>query len=86
MKTATATEIKTKFGQYLDYAQKEPVTIEKSGRDVAVMISMEEYQRFQQLEEMALTIKVREAIAGGFAGVEETKKFLTEMEQLHGGA
>lgn len=45
MSTITATEAKKKFGEVLDMAQSEPVHVQKNGRDVAVVLSSEEYQR-----------------------------------------
>jgi len=44
MTRISASEAKTHFGALMDKAQKEPVTIEKQGRPVAVVISFEEYQ------------------------------------------
>lgn len=44
MTTISASEAKTHFGALMDKAQKEPVTIEKQGRPVAVVISFEDYQ------------------------------------------
>jgi prevent-host-death family protein len=43
MKTMASTDAKTNFGALLDAAQREPVTIEKKGRAVAVMLSKEQY-------------------------------------------
>jgi prevent-host-death family protein len=43
MSEITATDAKNKFGQMLEMAQKEPVRIQKNGRDVAVLISPEQY-------------------------------------------
>lgn len=45
MKSLTASEAKNRFGMLLDWARREPVIIEKQGRQVAVMMSLEEYQR-----------------------------------------
>jgi prevent-host-death family protein len=42
----SATELKTRLGRYLEIAAKEPVFIEKNGRNTAVIISAEEYQKF----------------------------------------
>ncbi len=47
MKT-TATELNKHPGRYINHAIKEPVTIERSGRPVAVMVS---YERYIQLED-----------------------------------
>jgi len=47
MKTFTALEAKTRFGQVIDAAQREPVTVTKQGRPSVVILSAEEYQRRQ---------------------------------------
>ena len=46
----TSTEAKTHFGALLDMAQRNPVTIEKKGRPVAVILSDSEYKAYQQLK------------------------------------
>lgn len=43
MAAITATEAKNKFGQVLEMAQAEPVRIQKNGRDVAIVLSPEQY-------------------------------------------
>ena len=48
MTTVKATDASNRFGQLLDTARLEPVTIEKQGRAVAVMLSVEEYRRMQE--------------------------------------
>ena len=45
-----AAEAKTKFGLLLDTVQREPVTISKKGRPVAVVVSIEEYERHEALK------------------------------------
>jgi prevent-host-death family protein len=54
MVSMPSTEAKTHFGALLDMAQRNPVTIEKKGRPVAVMISESEYAAYQQLKLQAL--------------------------------
>lgn len=43
MAVITATDAKNKFGQMLEMAQAEPVRVQKNGRDVAVVLSPEDY-------------------------------------------
>ena len=43
MKFINATEAKNQFGKLIDDAQSEPIAIQKNGRDIAVVISMAEY-------------------------------------------
>ena len=45
MKRMSAKDAKNGFGRLLDTARAEPVTIEKHGRPVVVVISTEEYER-----------------------------------------
>ncbi|MBT3052888.1 MAG: type II toxin-antitoxin system Phd/YefM family antitoxin [Candidatus Thiodiazotropha sp. (ex Codakia orbicularis)] len=45
MKSMSAREAKNGFGKLLDTARAEPVTIEKHGRAVVVVLSTEEYER-----------------------------------------
>jgi prevent-host-death family protein len=48
MPAMTATEAKNRFGQALEMAQAGPVHIQKNGRDVAVLLSAEEYRRLEE--------------------------------------
>lgn len=50
MADISATDAKNRFGQVLEMARTEPVHVQKNGRDVAVVISPEEYRRFRQAE------------------------------------
>lgn len=71
MKTATATEVKTRFGEYMDIARREPIMIEKSGRPAVVMLSAEEYRLFQALEDRYWGERAKKAEKGKFVGHEE---------------
>jgi prevent-host-death family protein len=45
MKTMSARDAKNGFGLLIDTARAEPVLIEKHGRGVVVVVSVEEYER-----------------------------------------
>ncbi len=45
MKILTATDAKNRFGELIDMAQAEPVRVQRQGRDVAVVLSPEEFRR-----------------------------------------
>lgn len=45
MKSMSAKDAKNGFGRLIDTARAEPVTIEKHGRAVVVVLSTEEYER-----------------------------------------
>lgn len=46
-----ATELKTRLGRYLDLSIKEPVFIEKSGRQHSVLISTDLYEKLVAFED-----------------------------------
>jgi prevent-host-death family protein len=48
MKTVTATDAKQRLAALLDAAQREPVMIRRQNRDVAVIVSADEYQRIRR--------------------------------------
>jgi antitoxin Phd len=47
MKSVSATEAKQRFAALIDAAQREPVMIRRQNRDVAVILSAEEYERIR---------------------------------------
>lgn len=47
MKTISAKDAKNGFGRLIDTARAEPVTVEKHGRGVVVVMSVEEYERLK---------------------------------------
>lgn len=54
MATVSATKAKQNFAALLDQAQREPVRIQRHERDVAVILSAEEYERLQQFRVQTL--------------------------------
>ena len=44
MQTFTANEAKTRFGEFLDRAQREPVRVMRHERTVGVMVSAQDYE------------------------------------------
>ena len=61
MKTLASTEAKSDFGALLDFVQLGPVTIEKQGQPVAVVIS---YEAYQQREALKLESLQNDLLAG----------------------
>jgi prevent-host-death family protein len=55
MKTMSAREAKNAFGLMIDTARAEPVLIEKHGRGVVMVISVEEYERLHGVTNRAGT-------------------------------
>ncbi len=84
MKTLAAKEAKNRFGQLLDAAQAEPVTIEKKGRAVAVMLSHEEYERLRAFENAYWAARADQAAKEGFLGAEESEALLRDLLRAEG--
>jgi prevent-host-death family protein len=62
MKTMNATQARTRFGALLMAAATEPVFVRKNGREVAVVVSPEEYDRMRMakaIQNVTGTGKVR---------------------------
>ena len=78
---ATATEVKNRFGEYLEKARHAPVTVEKTGRKYVVMVSHEEYERLQALEDQQWAMAAEEAQKSGYIGTEEAMKLLTRFAE-----
>jgi len=79
MTTTTATELKNRLGAYLDTALTEPVFVQKSGRDVAVLMSRQHYTYLQALEEELWALRARLAEQSGYLGGEQTQQALHAM-------
>jgi antitoxin Phd len=48
MKTIAATVARNCFGKLIDMAQSEPVRVQRQGRDVAVVLSPDEFRRLSE--------------------------------------
>jgi len=60
MKAIAAKEAKNNFGEMMDTVQREPVTIEKHGRPVAVIMSARDYEQIK-LERLRAKLAIGEA-------------------------
>ena len=69
MKVMAAGKAKNGFGLLIDTARAEPVTIEKHGRPVAVVLSVEEFERLK-------------AQANSASGSADTKTATVEEERI----
>ena len=86
MKKITSTKAKSNFGELIDTAQREPVTIVKQGRPVAVVVSIEDYKASELLKIEALNrdlqIGIDELDAGKGIDAEEVfKELISDLEK-----
>jgi prevent-host-death family protein len=78
MKTIPATEAKNRLGAILDAAQREPIVIRRQDRDVAVLLSMADYERLRSANVAAL-LELRDEVAAEAAAAGLTEERLAEL-------
>jgi prevent-host-death family protein len=78
MKTVAATEAKNRLGAILDDAQREPVVIRRQDRDIAVVLSMADYERLRAGNIQAF-LDLRKAVAAEAAAKGLTRKRLAKL-------
>lgn len=78
MKTVAATEAKNRLGAILDDAQREPVIIRRQDRDIAVVLSMAEYERLRAGNIQAF-LQLRNQVAAEAAANGLTEERLDEL-------
>ena len=75
--TVSARDAKNRFGELLDAARRAPVRISKNGRQVAVMLSIEEFERFEEAEDALWLERAETAHKNAdYLGTKNTKAFL----------
>lgn len=61
MQTLTANEAKTRFGEFIDRVQREPIQVMRHNRVVAVMVSAEDYEAMRAFYADRLSHTMKEA-------------------------
>ena len=79
MQSIAAKEAKTHFGELIDKAQREPVSIEKYGRPVAVIMSSEEYKQIK-LERLRARLAIGEVQLDRSEGI-DGRTFFKELRE-----
>lgn len=79
MKTLGVSEAKNHFDELLDLARSEPVQITKKVHNIVVVLSIEEFERFSELENQLLALKAEKAMQEGFIGVSESEALLSKI-------
>lgn len=84
MDTLSANEAKTQFGDLLLKAQRAPIQINKNGKPVAVVISMDEYESIEALKLRLLQLRAAQTKADIEAGnTVDGEAFFNELESGH---
>jgi prevent-host-death family protein len=78
MQTYSANEAKTRFGEFLDRVQREPVRVMRHDRVVGVMVSAEDYEAMRRFYADRL-LKTADAAADAAARAGLTPEALAEL-------
>ena len=78
MKSVAATEAKNRLGALLDDAQREPIVIRRQDREIAVVLSMADYERLRAGNIQAF-LDLRKTVAAEAAAKGLTDKRLAEL-------
>ena len=71
MQTFTANEAKTRFGELLDAAQREPVRVTRRDRVVGVLVSAQDYDAMRVFYADRLRHTLRDSAAAAAVGLTE---------------
>lgn len=83
MKRVPATEAKNRLGAILDEAQREPIVIRRQDRDIAVVLSMADYERLRTGNIQAF-LDLRNEVAAQAAASGLTEKRLAKLLTARG--
>jgi prevent-host-death family protein len=78
VKSVAATEAKNRLGAILDEAQREPILIRRQDRDIAVVLSMADYERLRSGNIQAF-LDLRNQVAAEAAANGLTEERLNEL-------
>ena len=78
MKSVAATDAKNRLGAILDEAQREPIVIRRQDRDIAVVMSMADYERLRDGNIQAF-LELRKQVASEAAANGLTEERLNEL-------
>ena len=79
MLNISSKEAQNHFGNLMTLAVKEPVVINKYGKPAAVLISHEEYERLEALEDLYWVMKAEKARSRGFLSKDESQDILDKV-------
>jgi prevent-host-death family protein len=79
MRQVNSTDFKNHLGEFLDLARDEALMVRKSGKPLAVVMSAEEYEHLQRLEDAYWLARAQAAeTRGQWVGHDEAMRSMTE--------
>jgi len=73
---ATVAEFESRFEEFMEKARQEPVIIEKNGRGYVVLVSVDEFERLQAIDDFVWATRAQEAEESGFIGSDKAMALL----------
>ena len=84
----TASDARRRFGRLLETVQREPVTITKNGRAMAIIVPSSDNELISEmrgfLEERCWGERITEAERGGYIGAQESGRILSDALNAEG--
>jgi len=80
MKTMTSTEARQNFSAVITSVEKEPITISKKKKNIAVVLSSRRYQELKRLEDILYEKAAQLAIKEGLAPRKEVDDLLASID------
>lgn len=77
MDHTSLSEFRNRIGEYLGKLSGAPVVLERHGKPTAVVLSYEEYQRLQQMEDAWWGERARAALESGLVGHDEAIRYIS---------
>ena len=88
MKSVNATDIQKRFGLWLEQSHREPVSICKHNREVAVLVDYEYFVVLEKLKKSLVDFKKKKGVKKASSSVlgmpSQMKNFLSEVESFGG--
>ena len=80
----SATMFKQHLGKFMQDVHREPIIVQKSGHESAVLISYTMYQKFSELEDLYWIAKAKESTKNGFMGAKKSEESLKKLGKKSG--
>ena len=79
MHIETATDAKNRFGQIMDAALREPVVIQRSGRNSVVMIAYEDFEQLIAMADKNWGEKAKKSAKKGFLSASASERLIERL-------
>jgi prevent-host-death family protein len=79
LKTFAASDFKSRLGDMFMAAAREPVQITKRGKEAYVLMSEDQFRRFEAMEDALWAARAAEAMKSGFVGTDKAQALLDDL-------